>query len=112
MTVRTSFNIDLIKQTIPLIQDELKLFQDTHPELLNDPNKDFKTELHIIDKFSSFSEEYPFIVKKVCTNEDITMIYTMLSRLDTVESGQNTLHEVETILGSELADKYISKINK
>jgi hypothetical protein len=54
-----------------------------------------------------FYQEYPFLVKKICKKENLSMLYKMLGLLDNIEKGNDTLNNVEKNLGEELANNYL-----
>ena len=105
--IREKFNSSLIKDTINIINLEII-------KLKNLGKKDFfDFELHIMDIFPEFYQEYPFLIKKICKGEDISYLYKMLDNLDQVDKGEKSFTDVETMLGNELADTFIyTKIKK
>ena len=98
--LKSSFDIEMILKTVEEIKKEINLIKLTK-------NDSLEIELEIINKFSKFYESHPFLVKKVCKGDDLTMLYEMLNKLHHVEKGNETLTSVETNLGSKLADKYL-----
>lgn len=102
--LRNEFNVDFIKQNVREIQEIISL----------NPNADpFDLELKFMESHPEFYQQYPFLVKKLCKKEDISMLFKMLSNLDQVEKGEKSLASVELKLGNELANQYIyPKINK
>ena len=64
-------------------------------------------KLKILELYPEFYDNYPFLVKKLCKNQDITMLYTMLEKLNQIEKGNSTLENVERNLGEQLAEKYL-----
>lgn len=103
--LRKDFNIELIKNTINEINNELNKMKDMGETDV------FNLEMNISEMFSEFYDNYPFLVKKICKGDDIETIYTMLKCLSQVEKGNKTLSEVENKLGNELLNKYIPKKN-
>jgi hypothetical protein len=102
--VRKEFNVDLIKSNVNEIQETISQNPNTDP---------FDLELKFMESHPEFYYQYPFLVKKLCKKEDITMLFTMLSNLDQVEKGEKSLASVELKLGDELANQYIyPKMNK
>ena len=95
--IRTNFNLEIIKSHINIILEYIK-----------DKDNSFESELYIMDTYPKFYEEYPFLVKKLCKKEDITMLYKMLGLLDNIEKGTDTINNVENNLGNELADSYLN----
>jgi len=102
--VRKEFNTDLIKSNVSEIQEIIS----------QNPNADpFDLELKFMESHPEFYQQYPFLVKKLCKKEDISMLFKMLSNLDQVEKGEKSLASVELKLGNELANQYIyPKMNK
>lgn len=96
--VRKEFNVDLIKSNVSEIQEIIS--QNPH----SDP---FDLELKFMESHPEFYHQYPFLVKKLCKKEDISMLFKMLTNLDQVEKGEKSLASVELKLGNELADQYI-----
>ena len=98
--LKTSFDIQKILQTVEEIKKEINLIKLKKNNLLD-------IELEISTKFPEFYESHPFLVKKVCKGDDLSMLYEMLNKLYQVEKGDDTLTSVESNLGSKLADKYL-----
>jgi hypothetical protein len=99
--IRTNFETNKIKDYIKLLTNmisELKEQNMTTP---------FEFEMEIMVKHPEFYQQYPFLVKKLCKGDDITMIYTMLENLDAVQKGDKSLASVELKLGEQLASKYL-----
>ena len=67
----------------------------------------FEIELEVMTKYPEFYEGHPFLVKKLCKRDDISMLFKMLDNLDKVDNGTKSLATVELTLGEELADKYL-----
>ena len=104
--VRSTFNINIIKETIENINKDIE-------KDINKNKSVFELELYIMTEYPEFYNNYPFLVKKICKKEDIQMLYKMFNNLNDVESGNKTLANVETKLGVELAQQYIyPKLNK
>jgi hypothetical protein len=96
--VRTNFNIDLVKFYVNIILEYVK-----------DKDDAFASELYIMETYPTFYQEYPFLVKKVCKKEDLSMLFKMLGLLDNISKGNDNLTNVETNLGQELANEYLYK---
>ena len=100
--LRENFNISLIKTTINNINDIILRMSN------NGTTEPFDFEMEIMSQYPEFYNEYPFLVKKICKREDISMLYKMFENLEQVQSGNKSLASVELKLGNELADKYIN----
>lgn len=98
--LKTSFDIQKILQTVEEIKKEINFIKLKKTNLLD-------IELEISTKYPEFYESHPYLVKKVCKGDDLSMLYEMLNKLHHVEKGNETLTSVETNLGSKLADKYL-----
>lgn len=104
---RSTYNIEFIKNTILEIKKELNKLEE------NCITNTLEKELKIMEKFSDFYTNYPFLVKRICKNQSLAMIYKMLNILDKVENGNDTIENTELKLGNELAEKYLyPKIKK
>lgn len=103
--IRHTFNTEDIKTNI----NNIKEYMNANKE----KNKShFELELDIIEKYPEFYHEYPFLVKKVCKDDNLDTLYKMLDNLAMVEKGDKSFAEVEKTLGEELANEFIhSKIN-
>lgn len=102
--VKKEFNVDFIKQNVQEIQEIINQNLNTDP---------FDLELKFMESHPEFYQQHPFLVKKLCKKEDITMLFKMLTNLDQVEKGEKSLASVELKLGNELANQYIyPKLNK
>uniref|UniRef100_A0A6C0H716 Uncharacterized protein n=1 Tax=viral metagenome TaxID=1070528 RepID=A0A6C0H716_9ZZZZ len=97
--LRETYDIDYIKKNII----------DINNEIINLKKKKIITvydlEIHIMNIYPEFYDEYPFIVKKLCKCENIDMIYMMLHELEKVEQGKD-FKEIENKLANDLANKY------
>jgi hypothetical protein len=99
--LKTTFDIDVIKSTVKSINLALD-------KLIEEGNTDpFENELKILELFPEFYDNYPFLVKKLCKKQDISMLYNMLENLKQIENGNKTLETVEKKLGEELANEYL-----
>ena len=78
-------------------------------DLLNDEKITdiFQVEMEIMKAYPYFYEEHPFLVKRLCKGEDLSILFKMIEGLKKVESGEKTLTQVELPLGQELADEYL-----
>ena len=102
--VKKEFNVNFIKQNVQEIQEIINQNLNTDP---------FDLELKFMESHPEFYQQHPFLVKKLCKKEDITMLFKMLTNLDQVEKGEKSLASVELKLGNELANQYIyPKLNK
>lgn len=105
-TVRSTFNINHIKETIIKLN---KLIEEMKAKGNNDI---LEHELEILHTYPEFYESYPFLVKKVCKGGDLSMLDTMFKNLEKVESGDKSLAAVELNLGNKLASQYLDPITK
>jgi hypothetical protein len=95
------FNIDVVKQQVMVIQQYIN----------KNPDKDeFDLEMEIMESLPEFYEDYPFLVKKLCKRDDVSMLYTMIKKLESVEKGDESLASVEYNLGNNLAEKYLQPV--
>ena len=104
--VRATFNINFVKENINKINDLINNMK----EKVN--HKILDHELEVMDKYPEFYQSYPFLVKKVCKGDDLSMLETMFNNLEKVESGDNSLASVELKLGQNLASKYLDPVIK
>jgi hypothetical protein len=93
----------LIKKYITEIKKFAEL--DTYKEIKKNDKLQF--EFAIRDIFPEFSQEHPFLFRKIVMGDDLTFLYKMLDNIDKINSGELTQKEVEMSLGTELADKYV-----
>jgi hypothetical protein len=99
--VKTVFDISMIKQKIIEIDNEIKKL------IAEGSENDFNLELKIIDKFQDFYATHPFLVKKICKQDDLSTLYVMFDNLEKVEKGEKTLAGVELNLGTQLANQFL-----
>jgi hypothetical protein len=99
--LRDNFRINSIKKIVTEIQQVIETLE---KKGISDP---FEFEMKIMESHPGFYQSNPFLVKKLCKKEDISMLYKMLESLHKVETGDQTLASVEMNLGNELANKYI-----
>jgi hypothetical protein len=105
--IKSNFNILMIKENIISIQNEINQMKS------QGKTDSFDFEMSLLESHAEFYQEHPFLVKKLCKCEDITMLYKMLGNLDEIEKGSKSLSGVELKLGDELADEYLyPAINK
>jgi hypothetical protein len=100
--VKTNFETNKIKEHINLFN---KMIIDIKKKDTN--NLPFDCEMEIMMKYPEFYQEHPFLVKKLTKGDDLTMVYTMLENLDSVQNGNKSLASVELNLGEQLANKYL-----
>ena len=98
--VRNTFNINMIKNTIITINNDIN-------KEINKNKTILELELYIMTEYEEFYNNYPFLVKKLCKKDDIQMLYKMFDNLNDIEIGNKSLASVETKLGKELAEQYI-----
>jgi soluble cytochrome b562 len=92
------------------IRDKITLIKNFVLELNKKGITDeLEIELKVMDEFKEFQTQYPFLVKKICKNDNISFLYKMLEQLDVVESGQNSFIDVEKDLANTLAEQYLYK---
>jgi hypothetical protein len=104
--VRATFNINFVKENINKINDLINNMKEKGNHKILDH------ELEVMDKYPEFYQSYPFLVKKVCKGDDLSMLETMFNNLEKVESGDNSLASVELKLGQNLASKYLDPVIK
>lgn len=104
--IKTNFNTFSIKENIILINNFINKINK------NGNLKDIDLELMIMDKFEDFYNNYPFLVKKICKKEDLTILYQMLEKLEIVDSGKDNFLNVEKELATSLANKFLYTKNK
>ena len=96
-----SFNIDNIKLHVDLINKLINKLE------LGGKTEAFDFELEIMTTYPEFYDRHPFLVKKLCKRDDISMLYKMFENLNEIESGNKTLDNVELNLGEDLAQSYL-----
>ena len=96
-----NFNLNTVKEKINQINKYIN----------SQGNKEvFQIEMELMDKYPEFYEKYPFLVKKLCKKDDISMLYTMIENLESIEKGDTSMASVEYNLGNKLADKYLKPV--
>jgi hypothetical protein len=95
------FNLLMVREHVKLVNDYINMLE------LNGKSDVFEIELEVMTKFPEFYEGHPFLVKKLCKRDDLSMLFKMLDNLDKVDKGTKSLASVELNLGEELADKYL-----
>lgn len=103
--VKTNFEITFVKQNVETIKNIIKNMKK------NNEFDPVKYEMKILEELPEFYQAHPFLVKKICKNDDLSMLYKMFDQLEQVQAGEKTLSNVEHNLGSELAKKYLSNVN-
>ena len=104
--VRTSFNINFVKESISKINVIINDLKEKGNYNIVDH------ELEVMNQYPEFYQSYPFLVKKVCKGDDLNMLDIMFDNLEKVESGDKSLESVETKLGKNLASMYLDPVVK
>lgn len=94
-------NIDYIKSMINIIKSDISKLKS---EQLFDNHK---CEMSIMETYSDFYLNYPFLVKQLIKSDDINYIYYMLDKILNIQKGTASLKDTEAILGNQLAEMYI-----
>jgi len=68
----------------------------------------YHIELAFLERYPELYDKYPFLVKKICTGENLEMLNKMLNSIDKIEKGADKFEE-EKKIGEELGEKYIKK---
>lgn len=102
--VKTFFDVENIRHYVNIIKKEIEKLE------LEGVSDSFDFELHIMETFPEFYQSNPFLVKKLCKRDDISILYRMLDNLDQVDKGNKSLASVELNLGQELADQYLGPV--
>ena len=92
-----------VRENVILIQQKISQLRKSG---LSDP---LELEMKIINDIPKFYDDYPFLIKRLCREEeqDNTMLFKMIDLLEQVGEGQKSMESVELKLGKELANKYI-----
>lgn len=99
--IKTTFDILAIKQKITEINEAINKIES------EGKTDSFDWELEIMTQFPDFYQAHPFLVKKLCKRDDVSILYKMLDSLQQVENGDQSLAGVELNLGTELANKFV-----
>ena len=99
--LKTNFEILSIKEKVNEINEFIKQMEK------NGQSSSFDFEMEIMNKFPTFYESHPFLVKKLCKRDDMTILYKMLDSLQMVQAGEQSLASVELDLGTQLANKFV-----
>ena len=94
---------------IPSLKNTVNEINDSVIELCKECTDPFKNELIIMEQYHEFYDKHPFLVKKICKRDDLTILYKMLDNIELVNNGTDTMSNVEYRLGNELAKKYLPK---
>lgn len=95
------FSLLMVREHVKLINDYINKLE------LSGKSEPFEIELEVMSKYPEFYEGHPFLVKKLCKRDDLSMLFKMLDNLDKVDEGAKSLATVELNLGEELANKYL-----
>lgn len=99
--LKTDFEVINIKQTVMQINQAIIKMEKAGK------TDSFDFELEIMTQYPEFYQAHPFLVKKLCKRDDITMLFKMLDSLQAVQDGQQSLASVEMKLGTQLANKFV-----
>ncbi len=98
---KKTFSLQEIRENVELIKKEVNRME------LEGKSDPFDFELELMESMPEFYEAHPFLVKKLCKREDISMLYKMLENLEQVQSGNKSMASVELNLGDQLAKQYL-----
>jgi hypothetical protein len=99
--LKSTFNILWVKENVKNISEKINNME---LEGINDP---FDFEMAIMESHPEFYQHHPFLVKKLCKRDELSMLHKMLDQLEKVELGNRSLAGVELKLGEELANQYL-----
>ena len=99
--LKTDFNVLGIRAHVKMMQT---VIQQMKQEGKNDP---FDHEMTLLETFPEFYQQHPFLVKKICSGGDLSMLTKMLDNLEQVQEGNKSLASVELNLGNELANEFL-----
>jgi hypothetical protein len=96
--------ISILKTKIDHLIELIKNLKE-NKEYKDDP---FKLEMYILYTYPELYDSQPFICKYLCKpNCNISIIYTMLNKLEDVENGIKTMEDTEKELSNDLANKFL-----
>jgi len=64
-------------------------------------------EFALRDIFPEFSQEHPFLFRKIALGDDLTFLYKMLDGITKIKNGSASVKDIEQGLGKDLADAYV-----
>ena len=99
--LKSDFEVLTIKQKVIEINDAIKLMEKAGK------TDSFDFELEIMTQYPEFYQAHPFLVKKLCKRDDLTILFKMLENLQLVQDGEQSLASVELNLGTQLANKFV-----
>ncbi len=99
--LKTDFEVLTIKQTVTQINNAIVAMEKAGK------TDSFDFEMEIMTEYPEFYQAHPFLVKKLCKRDDISILYKMLDQLEEVQAGQKSLASVELNLGTQLANKFV-----
>ena len=95
-----NFNLNILKNKIK--ETQLKIDE------LKEKNLDeVEIELYFLENEEDFYGEYPYLIKKLIKGGNLDFLDKMISNLQKVEDGEQSLASTELKLGEELAEKYL-----
>ena len=89
-----------IKKELENIKANIKLIND---DGITDP---FKIEITYLERFPEQYDKFPFLIKKLVSGDDISMLEKMLTSLSKIDNGADKFKE-EVKLGKILEKEYI-----
>lgn len=81
------------------------MLSDEMVELKEKNQPEFEHQMEL--KFPHFSFRYYGTFKQILKGEDLTPLFTMLSKIEKIKSGMLSLDQAENDMGNELAEEYI-----
>ncbi len=98
---KKTYTLQEIRENVELIKKEVNRME------LEGKSDPFDFELQLMESMPEFYGAHPFLVKKLCKREDISILYKMLENLEQVEQGNKSMASVELNLGDQLAKQYL-----
>lgn len=94
------------------IKEKITYATDIINKLKKESKSDSEIEAFFFNEDEQFYQKYPFLIKKLIKADNMEFLNKMIDNLVQVEAGQQTFASTELKLGTELADKYLPKMDK
>ncbi|ADO67477.1 hypothetical protein crov443 [Cafeteria roenbergensis virus] len=70
-------------------------------------------ELYLMEEYKELYSNYPFLLKKLTKvlndKENLEMLFLLVDKMESINSGKEDKTKVEDELGQQLVDKYMNK---
>jgi hypothetical protein len=94
-----TWSVNQIKNTIDEIIATINLNENKHKTA-------FQLEVLLMEKYSDFAQDFPFLVKKIAKRDKMEYLDIMLKGIESIENKEKSIETVEQEIGDPLAERF------